>query len=52
MYVVTLTCFVFSYIETGSQSLKLILKNFSQLIRSTLSTPPGAGGVDLSREER
>lgn len=41
-----------SYIETGSQSLKLILKNFSQLIRSTLSTPPGAGGVDLSREER
>jgi len=41
-----------SYIETGSQSLKLVLKNFSQLIKSSLSVPPGAIGVDLSREER
>ncbi|XP_047127255.1 katanin p80 WD40 repeat-containing subunit B1 isoform X2 [Hydra vulgaris] len=40
------------YIQTASSSLKLILSNFSQLIKSTLSTPPGALGVDLSREER
>jgi len=41
-----------TYVETASSSLKLMLKNFSQLIKSTLSTPPGAIGVDLSREER
>jgi len=41
-----------SYVETGSSSLKLIMRNFSPLIKSTLSTPPGALGVDLVREER
>lgn len=41
-----------SYVETGSCSLKLIMRNFSPLIKSTLSTPPGALGVDLVREER
>ncbi|XP_066911184.1 katanin p80 WD40 repeat-containing subunit B1-like [Clytia hemisphaerica] len=41
-----------SYIESASASIKLILKNFAQLIKNTLSIPPGALGVDLSREER
>lgn len=41
-----------SYVERASSSLKLIMKNFSPLIKSTLSTPPGALGVDLVREER
>ena len=44
--------FFSSYIESASASIKLILKNFAQLIKNTLSIPPGALGVDLSREER
>uniref|UniRef100_H2Z4D8 Katanin p80 subunit C-terminal domain-containing protein n=1 Tax=Ciona savignyi TaxID=51511 RepID=H2Z4D8_CIOSA len=39
-----------TYITVGCCALKVILKNFSQVIRSNLKTPPSA--VDLSREER
>uniref|UniRef100_F6Z7C6 Katanin p80 WD40 repeat-containing subunit B1 n=1 Tax=Ciona intestinalis TaxID=7719 RepID=F6Z7C6_CIOIN len=39
-----------TYVSVGCSALKLILKNFSQVIRSNLKTPPTV--VDISREER
>nr|CAB3257952.1 katanin p80 WD40 repeat-containing subunit B1 [Phallusia mammillata] len=39
-----------TYMNVGCNSLKLVLKNFAQVIRSNLKTPPSA--VDISREER
>ncbi|CAK8671254.1 unnamed protein product [Clavelina lepadiformis] len=39
-----------TYTSVGCASLKLVLKNFAQVIRSNLQTPPSA--VDISREER
>lgn len=40
-----------SYMTAGCLSLKLILKNFSPVIKSNITAPPGVG-VDISREER
>ncbi|XP_061592182.1 katanin p80 WD40 repeat-containing subunit B1 [Cololabis saira] len=40
-----------SYMQTGSTSLKLIMKHFWMLINDTLKASP-AVGVDISREER
>ncbi|XP_038160429.1 katanin p80 WD40 repeat-containing subunit B1 isoform X2 [Cyprinodon tularosa] len=40
-----------SYMQTGSTSLKLIMKHFWTLISETLKAPP-AVGVDITREER
>lgn len=39
------------YMSVGCTSLKLILKNFSTMITSNITAPPGIG-VDISREER
>lgn len=39
------------YIETGCCTLKLILKTFGHLLKSSIS-PPGGIGVDISAEER
>ncbi|VDP72223.1 unnamed protein product [Echinostoma caproni] len=40
-----------THVETTCQALRVILKNFAQLIRQTLDGPP-LPGVDLMREER
>lgn len=40
-----------SYVQTGSTSLKLIMKHFWTLISETLKASP-AVGVDITREER
>lgn len=40
-----------SYMSVGCAALKLILKNFSTMIKTNITAPPGIG-VDLSREER
>ncbi|XP_041849712.1 katanin p80 WD40 repeat-containing subunit B1 [Melanotaenia boesemani] len=40
-----------SYMQTGSTSLKLIMKHFWMLISDTLKASPSVG-VDISREER
>ncbi|XP_074646199.1 katanin p80 WD40 repeat-containing subunit B1-like [Tubulanus polymorphus] len=40
-----------TYIQTGCGSLRLILKNFSSVIKSNMLAPPGLG-VDISREDR
>jgi len=37
--------------QIGSESCKLVLKNYGKLIKSILSSPNSVG-VDLSREER
>lgn len=42
---------LFSHVETTCQALRVILKNFAQLIRQTLDGP-SLPGVDLMREER
>lgn len=36
----------------GSNSLKLMIKNFATMIKSNLSGPIHSVGVDISREER
>jgi len=42
-----------NYVVTSLQSVKLILKNFGQVIKSNLSAPPSpANGIDIQREER
>ena len=48
-------CCVFrhlSYIEAGCNVIKLILKNFAQVIKSNMAAPPSSLGADLVREER
>ncbi|XP_006816983.1 katanin p80 WD40 repeat-containing subunit B1-like [Saccoglossus kowalevskii] len=40
-----------NYILTSCQAIKLIMKSFSQLIKSNITSPP-LSGVDISREER
>ena len=40
------------YAQTGSDSCKLIIKNFGKLIKANILTSVGAVGVDISREER
>lgn len=42
---------MFSFLQTGCMSLKLILKRFWPLISDTLKAPPSVG-VDITREER
>lgn len=42
---------VFSYMQTGCTSLKLIMKHFWLLISETLKASPSVG-VDITREER
>lgn len=41
----------FSYVETGCSAIKLILRNFSSVIKANITAPPSIG-VDISREER
>jgi len=41
-----------TYMTAGCSALRIILKNFGQLIRSNIAAPPGIQGIDLSREER
>ncbi|KAG1688799.1 Katanin p80 WD40 repeat-containing subunit B1 [Nymphon striatum] len=40
-----------SYMNVGCESLKIVLKNFGSVIKSTINAPPSIG-VDLQREER
>ncbi|KFM75469.1 Katanin p80 WD40-containing subunit B1, partial [Stegodyphus mimosarum] len=40
-----------TYITIGCMSLKLILKNFSHVIKVNITTPKSIG-IDISREER
>ncbi|CAL1273367.1 unnamed protein product [Larinioides sclopetarius] len=40
-----------TYITIGCMTLKLIMKNFSQVIKINISAPKGIG-IDISREER
>lgn len=42
----------FSYATVGLTATKTILKCFGSVVKSNVSAPPGAPGVDLSREER
>uniref|UniRef100_A0A669R5E2 Katanin p80 WD40 repeat-containing subunit B1 n=1 Tax=Phasianus colchicus TaxID=9054 RepID=A0A669R5E2_PHACC len=44
-------CLLFSYVQTGCTSLKLILQRFLPLITDILAAPPSVG-VDITREER
>jgi len=41
-----------AYTTTSLQSVKLILKNFGNVIKTNLSAPPSGGGIDIQREER
>jgi len=41
-----------SYVNTSASALKLILKNFSPVIKSNIDTPCNTVGVDISKEER
>ena len=41
----------YSYMSTGCSALKLILKNFGNIIKNTITAPKGIG-VDISGEER
>lgn len=42
---------VYSYMQTGCTSLKLIMRHFWSLISDTLTAAPSVG-VDITREER
>jgi hypothetical protein len=49
-----LNSFVFSfysYVETGCTAIKIILRNFSSVIKGNITAPPSIG-VDITREER
>ena len=50
-FLMTLLFVVFSYVTTAMKALRLVLKNFSSVIRSNISAPPSIG-VDMAREER
>lgn len=39
------------YMTAGCESLKIVLKSFASMIKTTITAPPGIG-VDLQREER
>eukprot|EP00794_Sanderia_malayensis_P019228 gene19228-21155_t len=41
-----------SYVETGCNAVKLIMKNFAPVIKSNMAAPPVSMGCDLVREER
>ncbi|XP_050694888.1 katanin p80 WD40 repeat-containing subunit B1-like isoform X3 [Eriocheir sinensis] len=41
-----------AHVMVGSNSLKLMIKNFATMIKSNLSGPIHSVGVDISREER
>ncbi|XP_076047816.1 katanin p80 WD40 repeat-containing subunit B1-like isoform X2 [Oratosquilla oratoria] len=41
-----------SYVTCGCNSLKVMLKNFAQMIKSNMQGPIHSVGVDISREER
>lgn len=41
-----------TYVKTGCETLKLILRNFSSVIRLNITAPVGSHGVDIPREER
>ncbi|XP_034235934.1 katanin p80 WD40 repeat-containing subunit B1 isoform X3 [Thrips palmi] len=40
------------YMTVGCNALRLILRNFSSLIKTNVQAPVGTVGVDISREER
>ena len=40
-----------TYVNVGCDSLRLVLKNFSQVIKSNLQAPPHSA-IDINREER
>ncbi|XP_018326906.1 katanin p80 WD40 repeat-containing subunit B1 [Agrilus planipennis] len=40
------------YMTTACNTLKLVLRHFGSIIKSTMQSPAGSFGVDLSREER
>ena len=40
-----------SYVDVSLTALKLILRNFTPVIKSNVTGPPSIG-VDISREER
>lgn len=41
-----------TYINTGCESLKLILRNFGSVIKTNVQNPVGSFGIDIPREER
>ncbi|KYB27617.1 Katanin p80 WD40 repeat-containing subunit B1-like protein [Tribolium castaneum] len=41
-----------TYVTTGCNTLKLILKHFGPVIKSNVQSPVGSFGVDIPREER
>ncbi|XP_046842811.1 LOW QUALITY PROTEIN: katanin p80 WD40 repeat-containing subunit B1-like [Xenia sp. Carnegie-2017] len=41
-----------TYVQTGASIIKLVLRNFSPVIKSNMAAPPVSVGVDVVREER
>lgn len=52
IYVNLIFGFLFRYIITARDCLRLILTHFGSVITNAIQAPAGSFGVDLSREER